>query len=430
MESIYLYLGIFIVLLFLGVPVAFSLGFPALLYIIFYLGTTITFLPQTILAPVQSFTLLALPCFLLAGRLMNTAGITTRLLRFSVAVFGRVKGGLAYANSLASMIFASMSGTAIGDAGGIGYVLFKMMERSGYKRDFAAGITAGTSVVGPIIPPSAAMVILGAVSQISVGRLFLSGVVPGIVMVGLIMLTIYGLSVYTKDGRDWPVEKLPFKEVTKSFMLALFPLLTPVIILGGIILGIVTPTEAAVLAINYAVLLGLFYQELSFKNIWETLESAVVTTGTFMLIISIAGLFTWMLTREGLTRILTDMIMGYVGYGDTYLIAIIALMLIFLGMVLDTTAAIMIICPILFPIIRLTDIDPVHFGLVTIIALVIGIITPPYGIVLFVVSEVSGVPVSSVTKHAIRFVPAMVITLIIVIVFPKLSLWLPNLIMH
>lgn len=426
---VYIYLIVFLALVAFGLPVAFALGVPAVIYA-FTVDMSLVFIPQTMVAPIQSFVLLALPCFLLAGRMMNAAGITDRLVNFAVALVGRVRAGLLYANSLASMFFASMSGTAIGDAGGLGLVLMNMMQKSGYKLEIAAGITAASSIIGPIIPPSAVMVILAASANISIGRLFIAGVVPGLLMTLALMITIFLRANFTAEGKSWPIEKVPAKNILTTFFPAFFPLLTPVIVLGGIISGIVTPTEAAALASVYALILGLFYRQITIKKLWETLENSIITIGTFMIIVSIANLFTWMLTRVGLANILTDVILNFSQYGDTIAVLFLVMILFVLGMIMDTVPAILILAPILFPIMRLAEIDVIYFGLVMIVALIIGLITPPYGMVIFVISEVTGLSVAKVTRQTIKYLPAMLIVLLILILFPKLSTWLPNLILN
>jgi tripartite ATP-independent transporter DctM subunit len=427
MENIVIMLITFMILLFAGVPVVFCLGVPTLIYLVLNTHMPVELMAHSMITPLYTYVLLALPAFLLSGRMMNAAGVTERLLAFSIAAVGRFRGGLAQANALASMLFASMSGTAVGDAGGLGLVAIKIMRAAGYKGGFSAGITAASSILGPIIPPSASMVILGAMAEISIGRLFLSGVVPGLIMTAALMTSVYLRATFTREGKTWPVTVVPTKEALGTFAPAFFPMLTPIIIIGAIVLGISTPTEAAVLAINYALILGLFYKQISFKKLWKTLEDTVVTTGVFMFIISTAGFFTWLLTREGLPQLLTRQLGFLATSGDIAFFLVVALVLLVVGAFMDTTAAILLVTPVLMPIVKMLGIDPVHFGVIMIVALMIGIITPPFGICLFVVSEVSGVSVLKVTKEAVRYIPAMLITLILIIVFPKLVLWLPNL---
>ena len=419
---------VFLILLLLGVPVAFSLGIPTILYFFLNIGTIpIEFMPHAMTNPLFNYVLIALPAFLLSGRMMNGTGVTNRIFNLARALVGRFRGGLIYTNIFASMMFASMSGTAVGDAGGLGQVEMEMMDRAGYKKDVAAGVTAASSVLGPIIPPSVNMVILGATASISIGKLFMGGIIPGLLMAAALMLNVTLRAHFTEEGRSWPVDKVPGKEVLNACLQGILPMLCPVIIIGGISLGVVTPTEAAILAIDYAILLGLLYREISFKSVWETLEATVASAGTFMYIIAVAGFYTWILTREGLPQMLTALLQPVVGYSQTVGLLVIAAFLLVVGCFLDTTAAILMVAPILMPIVNSLQIEPILFGIIMVVALIIGIITPPFGICLFVVSDVAKLPVSAVTKESLRYLPAMFITLLLLIFFPQLVTWLPGL---
>lgn len=426
--NIILSVVLFLALLLMGIPVVFSLGIPMVVYMLINWGSLpISLMAQNMVSPLTSFTLLALPAFLLSGRMMNTAGVTDKLFNFAIAVVGRFRGGLAYANCLASMMFASMSGTAVGDTGGLGAIEMEMMNKAGYKTAFSAGITAASSILGPIIPPSAAMVLLGSLSGISIGDMFLGGIIPGIIMGIALMAQIFLRSKFTEDGKKWPIERVPFKDALKTIPQAFFPMLTPVIIIGGISAGIVTPTEAAVLAIDYSIILGLFYKKINLKSLWETLESTVETTGTFLFIMSVAGFFSWVLTREGLPQMLERGLGGLLGINQYLTMFVIAGVLLIIGCFLDTSAACILVTPILMPVVTKLGIDPIYFGVVMIVALMIGIITPPFGICLFVVADVAKISVKEVTKEAITYIPAMVLTLILIILFPKIILYIPSL---
>ena len=419
---------VFLILLLIGVPVAFSLGIPTLIY--FFLNSSavpIEFMPHIMTSPLLNYVLIALPAFLLSGRMMNGTGVTERIFNLARALVGRFRGGLVYTNIFASMMFASMSGTAVGDAGGLGQIEMDMMDRAGYKRAVAAGITASSSVLGPIIPPSVNMVLVGATASISTGKLFMGGVIPGLIMAAALVIHVAWRAHFTQEGRSWPIDKVPGREVGRACVQGILPMLCPVIIIGGISLGVVTPTEAAIVAIDYAILLGIIYREVSFKSIWETLEATVTTAGTFMYITAVAGFYTWILTREGLPQLLSSILAPIVGNSQTVGLLLIAAFLLVVGCFLDTTAAILMVTPILMPIVTQLGIDPVLFGVILVVALIIGIITPPFGICLFVVADVAKLPVSAVTKEAIRYLPAMVVTLLILIFFPQTVLWLPNL---
>lgn len=417
----------FLVLLMLGIPVCFSLAIPTVIYFFLNTGSVpIEFVAHQTTNPLTNYVLIALPAFLLSGRMMNGTGVTHRIFDFANALVGRFRGGLIYTNIVASMMFASMSGTAVGDAGGLGQIEMDMMDRAGYKREISAGITASSSVLGPIIPPSVNMVILGATAGISIGQLFMGGIVPGFIMAAALMINVWLRAHFTEEGRSWPVEKIPGNQVVRSVAKGILPMCCPLIIIGGISIGLVTPTEAAVLAIDYAIFLGIIYKEVSLKSIWETLEETVAAAGTFMYITAIAGFFTWILTREGLPQALSAVLAPLVGSSQTVGLLVIAVFLLIAGCFLDTTAAILMIAPILMPIVNSLGIDPIVFGVVMIVALIIGIITPPFGICLFVIADVAKLPVSAVTKEACRYLPAMVIALLLIIFFPQAVTFFPS----
>lgn len=420
---------VFMVLLLLGVPVAFSLGIPTMIYFFLNQGTIpIEFMAHTMTNPLFNYVLIALPAFLLSGRMMNGAGVTERIFNLAKALVGRFRGGLVYTNIIASMLFASMSGTAVGDAGGLGAIEIDMMDRAGYKKEVTAGVTAASSVLGPIIPPSVNMVIVGATASISVGKLFMGGIIPGAIMAIALMANIFIRAHFTEEGRSWPVEVVKGKDVGSALLHGILPMCCPLIIIGGINFGIFTPTEAAIAAIDYAIVLGVFYREVSFRSIWQTLRETIASAGTFMYIIAVAGFYTWILTREGLPQVLTSLLAPIANNSQTVGLLLIAGFLLIAGCFLDTTAAILMVTPILMPVVNALGINPVVFGVMLVVALIIGIITPPFGICLFVVADVAKVPVGAVTKESIRYLPAMIIALLLIIFFPDLITWLPTLV--
>lgn len=416
----------FILLLLLGVPVAFALGVPTLGWLLLNPSMPVTVVSQNIMKYMLSFTLISMPGFLFVGRMMNTCGITDRLFRFAIAMVGRFRGGLAHANALASMMFAAMSGTAIGDAGGLGLVEIKMMKDAGYDADFAAGITASSSILGPIIPPSSCMVMLGSIAEISVASLFYGGVFPGLIMAGSLMGMVALRARFTKKGRTWPKTVIPWKEALKTIPQATPPMFTFVVILGSIMGGICTPTEAAVLAVWYSIFLGICYKKLTWKTLWKTLHETVNACGVFMLIVSVASYLAWIFTIEGLPQMLRSALMSMAGGNQIAMYLICTVIFLIIGCFLDTSAGVLLLAPIIMPVVSSLGINVVHFGVIMVIALMIGIITPPFGICLFVVAEVGGVPVRSVTKEAVKYIPAMLITLLLVIIFPQLVTWLPS----
>lgn len=416
---------LFLVFLFAGVPVAFALGIPSLVYLLIA-DIPISFVSHIMASPLKNYVLVALPAFLLSGRMMNSAGITDRLFRFAQALVGRFRGGLAYANVVASAMFASMSGTAVGDAGGLGQVEMEMMGKAGYDKTFAAGVTACSSVLGPLIPPSVAMVVLGATAELNISHLFLGGFIPGILMMIALMVNLFLRAHLTEAGKAWPVDRVPKNEVPGAILQGIPPFITPLIVLGSITFGIVTPTEAAILAIDYSLVLGLIYREISLKKLWQTLTDTVETVGTFMIIIAIAGFFTWIVTKEGLPSMISSLLTPIVNSSPLVGMMVLGVFFLILGCFLDTTAAILLVTPVLMPIVKKLSIDPIHFGVVMVVALVIGIVTPPFGICLFVMADVAKLPVRIVTKECLKYIPAMVVTLALVIAIPGLATWLPK----
>lgn len=419
----------FLILLFLGVPVAFALGVPGLVYLAMQGGSvSIVNLPHSMTTPLTSYVLIALPAFLLSGRMMNSGGVTSRLFDAALALVGRFRGGLAYANVVASMLFASMSGTAVGDTGGLGAIEMNMMDEAGYERKFSAGITACSSIIGPLIPPSVAMVVLGSSAGVSTGKLFMGGLIPGVIMGFALMVSIFVQVHVTGKEKEWPTYKIPAKEIPVKLLRAVPSLFCPLIIIGGITTGFFTPTEAAVISIDYAIILGIVYKELTWKSFIGAIKDTVETAGEFMLIIAIAGFFTWIVTKVGLATVLQNMLQPLYSAGPVFVVLVLGMILVIIGCFLDTTAAILLVTPIFYPIINSMGIDPVYFGVMMTVALISGIVTPPFGICLFVMADVSGLSVSTITKECAKYLPAMFIVLLMIILFPQLSTWLPNLI--
>lgn len=423
-------LVLFIVFLMIGAPIAFCLALPMLFFLVLEPSIPFSMVPHRMTGPLFTYVLIALPAFLLAGRMMNSSGVTNRLLNLAIALVGRFPGGLAYSNVIASSFFASMSGTSVGDAGGLGQVEIKMMKDAKYNIDFAAGITAASSALGPILPPSVVMVIFGATAGISIGRLFLAGIIPGAFLILALLITIWIRASFTKEGKSWPKEKTDLMGVLIAIKRGFLPMMAPLIIVGGIAGGIVTPTEAAIAAIDYAILLGIIYKEISFKKLWHTLEETVVMTGVFMFIMAVAGFFTWVLTREGLPQLIASLFQPLIVSNNPIIgLLVIAAFLLVIGLFLDATPAILLVTPILLPVTNSLGIDPIQFGIVLILSLVTGIITPPYGICLFVMSDVAGIPVSNIARESIKYLPAMFIVLLLLCLFPEISTFIPDLLM-
>ncbi len=417
----------FLVLMLLGVPVVFALGIPGIIWLLISPNMPVTILAQNMMAYLNSFTLLCLPGFLFVGRLMTTCGVTDRLFNFAVALVGKFRGGLAYANCVASMMFASMSGSAIADAGGLGLVEMSMMKQAGYKPEMAAGVTAASSIIGPIIPPSAAMVMLGAIAEISVAKMFFGGIVPGIMLCLFMCVHVWIRAHFTEEGKQWPTTELPKKERRKAILGGIPALFTFVLILGSILGGICTTTEAAVIAVWYSILLGIIYKKVTFKSLWDTAKNTVRGCGPLFIIMTAAAFFSWILTREGLSRLLQTAMTGFAAsYSETALVLMCVLVFLIVGCFMDTSAAVLLLAPIIIPVVKSVGIDPIYFGVLMVLGLMVGIITPPFGICLFVVSGVAKIPVKDVTKEAIRYIPAMVAVILLVVFFPQIVTFIPN----
>ena len=417
----------FLVLMLLGVPVVFALGIPGIIWLLISPNMPVTILAQNLMAYLNSFTLLCLPGFLFVGRLMTTCGVTDRLFNFAVALVGKFRGGLAYANCVASMMFASMSGSAIADAGGLGLVEMSMMKQAGYKPEMAAGVTAASSIIGPIIPPSAAMVMLGAIAEISVAKMFFGGIVPGIMLCLFMCVHVWIRAHFTEEGKQWPTTELPKKERRKAILGGIPAMFTFVLILGSILGGICTTTEAAVIAVWYSILLGIIYKKVTFKSLWDTAKNTVRGCGPLFIIMTAAAFFSWILTREGLSRLLQTAMTGFAAsYSETALVLMCVLVFLIVGCFMDTSAAVLLLAPIIIPVVKSVGIDPIYFGVLMVLGLMVGIITPPFGICLFVVSGVAKIPVKDVTKEAIRYIPAMVAVILLVVFFPQIVTFIPN----
>ncbi|MBP7494184.1 MAG: TRAP transporter large permease [Spirochaetales bacterium] len=418
-------IAFFLILLIFGFPIAFSLGIPALGFIMLD-GTVPDFAAiQTMVGGANTYPLLAVPFFIFAGNLMNMSGVTTRIFDFSTKWVGHIKGGLGHVNVLASIIFAGMSGTAVADAGGLGIIEIKAMRDAGYNDDLTIGITAASSTIGPIIPPSMVAVIYAVAASASVGRLLAAGFIPGILMGLSLMIMIY----FIADKYKCPIEpKSSLRERLLSFRTAFWSILTPLIILGGIFSGIFTPTEAAGIACAYATVLGFFiYKEMDLKAFWEAVKNSAYATAQLMFIVVSATLFAWILAKEQVPQMVANFLLDKVNNYYILLFLINAALLL-IGCFMETVAAINIMVPVLLPLINQMGIDPVHFGIMMILNLVIGVITPPFGTVLFVLSSVAKVPVDKVTRATFKFFPPLLIVLFLVAVFPQITLFLPNLI--
>ena len=410
-------------LMLIRVPIAVALGMSSLGYILLE-GLPPVLLVHNVINGMNSFPLLAVPFFIMAGGLMNSAGITGRIFGFARSVVGWMNGGLAHVNIGASIIFAGMSGAAVADAGGLGAIEIKAMREAGYDDDFSVGVTAASSTIGPIIPPSLPLVIFGVMASVSIGELFVAGIIPGLLMAVSLMIMVWYMSKKRNYPRD---EAFSFSNVGRRFKTAILPLMTPVIIVGGIVSGAFTPTEAAVCAASYALVLGLFvYRTLNVKKLVAVSIETIETTASIMLIVGAATIFAWILTANQAAALFAETLLGLTD-NKTLILLMIMLVVLLIGLFMETIAAISILVPVLLPVSAQIGVDPIHLGIIVILNLMIGLLTPPVGMVLFVLSKVSGVSFERCVRATMPFLVPLVAVLLLLTFIPQLTLFLPEL---
>lgn len=423
MMALLLFLS-FVFLLTIGFPVAFSLGISSLIYIAVK-GIPLNIIPQKMYSGIDSFVLLCIPAFVLAGNLMNTAGITQRIIDFSNALVGFTRGGLALANVVASMVFAGISGTALADTASIGAILIPAMKREGYDADFSAAVTASSSTVGPIIPPSAPMIIVGTLTGLSVSRLFLAGAIPGLILGFSLMAVTYYFSVKKNYPKE---ESFSFKRVMKTFYKAFWAIGMIAIILGGILGGVFTPTEASVIAVVYAVFVGKFiYKELKLRELRKITVDSIRMTTSIMLLVGFARLFAWIITTERIPQMVANGILS-ISDNPVFVILLINAVLLFVGCFMETIAALVIFVPVLMPVAMKIGMDPIHFSVMVVLNLIIGLTTPPFGVCLFVAASIAKISLGELIKAMVPFLLVLIGVLLLVSYWPALSLTLPNLV--
>ncbi|ARO33611.1 TRAP dicarboxylate transporter permease protein DctM subunit (plasmid) [Rhizobium sp. NXC14] len=460
-----LLLGSFLLLMLVGVPVAISMAVASVLYIVLYGVAPDIIVAQRMIAGVESFPLLAVPFFILAGNLMNSAGVTGRIYSFAVALVGWMKGGLAQVNIIGSVIFSGMSGTALADAAGIGTIEIKAMKDHGYPVEAAVGVTAASATLGPIFPPSLPFVIYGMMANVSIGALFMAGILPGVVMTLLMMVTVAAFAYRKRWGSDAPfnvrellsagVEIVVVLMVPVAIYLmmraglsmnaaagiallvllaldwyfgfsAVMALMTPVILIGGMTMGWFTPTEAAVAAVLWSLFLGLVrYRTMTLSTLAKASFDTIETTASVLFIVTAASVFAWLLTVSQAAQLLSDAILSITDNKWVFLI-LVNLLMLFVGCFLDTIAAITILVPILLPIVAKFGIDPVQFGLIMTLNLMIGLLHPPLGMVLFVLSRVAKLSVERTTMAIVPWLVPLFVALILITFIPAVSLWLPQ----
>lgn len=414
---------LFILVLLVGVPVFIALAGSSYIYTHFIAGLPDFVILHRMAGGIDSFPLLAVPFFILAGNLMNSAGITNRIYDFAVALAGWMRGGLAQVNIIGSVIFAGMSGTAIADAAGLGTIEIKAMKDHGYDTEFAVGVTAASSTLGPIIPPSLPFVIYGMMANVSIGALFLGGVIPGAVMTLFMMGYVYYCARKYNMGRD---QAFRWRVLGITFIAAAPALMTPAIIVGGMTFGWFTPTEAAIAACAWAMMLGIFlYGSLSLKQFYKVTMDTIETTAGVLLIVGAASLFGWVLTTTQVTEYTTSALLSLTD--NRYVILLLAnLVLLVVGCFLEPIASISILVPVLMPVIVKVGIDPVHFGVVMTLNLMIGLLHPPLGMVLFVLARIANLSIERTTMAILPWLLPLLASLVAITMIPELTLWLPR----
>ncbi|HSI78871.1 MAG TPA: TRAP transporter large permease [Lunatimonas sp.] len=414
---------VFLILLILGFPIAFSLGISAFIYILFS-DLPLMVIPQKMYAGIDVFVLLSIPGFILAGNLMNASGITNRIIKFCNALLGHIRGGLGLANVGASLLFGGISGTAIADTASIGSVMIPAMKKEGYDTAFSCAVTASSSTIGPIIPPSLPMIIAATLTGLSVGKLFIAGIVPGVLLGVGFMLVTYIISV----KRQYPKStRASFSQIAKSFFQAFWAIMMTLLILFGIIGGVFTPTEASIVAVVYAMGIGLWvYKELSFKAIPAIILNSAKTTASLMVLVGFANLFAWIMTVEELPQLIADSLLNLTE-NKILILLMINLLLLFVGAFMETIAALLILFPVLLGVAVHVGVDPVQFAIIMVFNLVIGLTTPPVGVCLFVASSIGNISLEKIARAGLPFLVVSLFILILVTFVPEVSLWLPSL---
>lgn len=424
MNMVWLLFLSFLFLLAIGVPVAYSLGLSSAIYFL-AAGMPLNMMAQRFFSGLDSFTLLCIPGFILAGNLMNSGGITSRIIDFCNKLVGHIRGGLSLANIGASMIFAGISGTAVADAASIGGILIPAMIKEGYEEDFSVGVTAASSCIGPIIPPSLPMIIAATMTGLSVSKMFVAGAIPGVLLGAGMMIVSYYISCKRKHPKE---ARSSMKEILIGAKDAIWALLMTVLILVGIIGGIVTPTEASIIAVVYALVVGVFiYKELTLKNFPKILVESAITTASIMLLVGFANIFAYIMSKEQIPQMIAEWMLGLTR-NPYWILLLINILLLFVGTFMETIAALLILFPVLLQVTTAVGINPIHFGIIMVLNLVLGLTTPPVGVCLFVTSSIGKISLSKASKGVMPFLLVNLLVLALVTYFPPLTLGLVKLV--
>jgi tripartite ATP-independent transporter DctM subunit len=415
---------VFLALFVLGFPVVLAIGIPCIVYM-FANGLPIDLVAQRTLYALDSFPLVAVPVFLFVGSLMNSAGISRYIYQFADTATGRLPGGLAQVNIFGSLIFAGMSGSALADIGGLGRIEIDAMRGKGFTAPFAAAVTSASAIVGPIFPPSIPLIIYGTVTGVSVIQLLLGGIVPGLLCVAMLML----MTGWLATRRNYPrTERLPTRsELWRDFKPAFPAIVAPVILIAGMLAGFFTPTEIAAVTVLYAMLISsLFYRELTWQGVVDAAFETIRASAGILLIVAVAALFGWILSVEQVPQQLTGLMLS-ISTNPYVLLLIVNVLLIVVGMFLDSTTAILVIAPIIAKPLVAAGVDPVHLGMVVVFNLMIGLLTPPMGLALFLVADIAKVTMKDVLKEMLPYYLPLGATLLLITYIPALTTWIPRL---
>lgn len=410
----------------LNIPISFSMILTSVIYLILKGDIPLIVVAHRVAAGTDKYLLLCIPFFFLAGELMNAGGIMERLVRFSKSLVGHIPGGLGHVNVVSSMLFSGISGSAVSDASGLGMIEIELMRRSGYDDGFSGAITAASATIGPVIPPSIPFVIYGGITGVSIGKLFLGGVIPGLLMGLFLMAFVYRIAI--KRGYE-KSQRASIIDIIKEFYRSILVLILPLIILGGILSGAFTPTEAAVVAAVYALIVGtVVLKEIRLNEVFPLMIRVGLNSAKLLFIIASAALFGWIMAREGVPLLLANSVMS-ISENRYVILLLINIMLLVLGCFMEPITIMIILVPILTPLIQAVGIDLVHFGVVMTLNLMIGLITPPLGMVMFVVVNIAKTTIGELTKELLPLLVALLIVLLLITYIPSLVLWIPNMFM-
>lgn len=422
--TVALLFGLFALLVIVGIPIGVAMGVASVVMLLVDPIFDPVIMAQRMPQGLHSFPQLAIPFFIFAGHLLNQAGIAARIFAFARALVGHIHGGLAHVNIVASMIFAGMSGVAAADAAGLGAIEVRAMRRAGFTPEFAAAVTAASALIGPIIPPSVVMVLYAVMAQVSIGDMFLAGIVPGLLMGALLMGMVYALAL---SGRiTVPVDhRATLPQLGRAFVDALPALMAPTLLVGGLLLGVATPTELGALTCLYAIILGIAYRSLNWRRLAVAMSETVSTTGVILFLIAVGVPFSWLVAVNNLPQLLADTLLN-LSDDPLVIMLFINLGLLVAGAVMETAAILLIAVPLVYPLVLAIGIDPVHFGIIMVLNLVIGVTTPPFGMILFIMMDVAKVRMGGLVRALVPFYIPVFLVLILIVLFPEITMTLPE----